>query len=90
MPWTAKSCGPDIPTLMSSQRQCLRIALATETTKPGLRGEHEENRKTIAQGMPDCFGEPVVTCLRAFIFARGAAGESIARHSLRPQLGRYP
>src|SRR6185437_1475015 len=24
--WTAKSCGPDIPTLISSWRQCLRIA----------------------------------------------------------------
>ena len=31
----------------------LRITRRTETTKPGLRGEHEENRKTIAQGMPD-------------------------------------
>jgi hypothetical protein len=26
----------------------------------------KETVKTIAQGMPDCFGEPVVTCLRAF------------------------
>jgi hypothetical protein len=30
------------------------------------------------------FGEPVVTCLRAFLFARGAAGASRIRHFLRP------
>jgi hypothetical protein len=29
----------------------LCIAPATEATKPGLRGEREGNRKTIAQGM---------------------------------------
>jgi hypothetical protein len=29
----------------------LCIAPTTEATKPGLRGEHEGNRKTIAQGM---------------------------------------
>jgi hypothetical protein len=33
---------------------------ATVTTKPDHRKEHEGNRKTIAQGMPECFGEPVV------------------------------
>jgi len=30
----------------------LCIAPMTEATKPGLRGEHEGNRKTIARGMP--------------------------------------
>jgi hypothetical protein len=49
---TAKSCGPDSSTLESSWRQCLRIALATVTTKPDHRGEREGNCKTIAQGMP--------------------------------------
>jgi hypothetical protein len=34
------------------------------------------------------FGEPVVTCLRAFIFARKAAGASRTRHSLRPLFSR--
>ena len=58
---TAKSCGPDISTLMSSWRQCLRIAAATVTKKPDHRGEHEVTGTTIAQGMPECFGEPVVT-----------------------------
>jgi len=28
--------------------------------------EHEANRKLIAQGMPECFGEPVVTTLACF------------------------
>jgi hypothetical protein len=81
---TAKSCGPDASTLVSSGRQCSRIAPVTETTKPDLRGEHEGNRQTIARGMPDCFGKPVVTNSCAFFVAREAAGEPIARHSLRP------
>ena len=44
----------------------LRITLGTEATKPGLRGDYEGNRKTIAQGMPDRFGGPVVTNSCAF------------------------
>jgi hypothetical protein len=48
---TAKSCGPDAPTLASSSRQGAR---ATVARKPGRRGEHEISRNTIAQGMPDC------------------------------------
>jgi hypothetical protein len=62
----------------------LRITPGMVAKKPDHQREHEGNRKTVAQGMPDRFGEPVVTYLRAFIFARGATGESIARHSLRP------
>jgi hypothetical protein len=34
--------------------------------------------------MPDRFGVPVVTCLRAFFVARKAAGALSARHSLLP------
>ena len=34
--------------------------------KAGLRGEHEGNRKTIAQGMPAVGGGPVVTKLVCF------------------------
>jgi hypothetical protein len=34
---TAKSCGPDISTLISSWRQSLRIALATVTKTPDHR-----------------------------------------------------
>jgi hypothetical protein len=32
----------------------LRITPVTVARKPDHRGDHEENRKTIAQGMPDC------------------------------------
>ncbi len=53
---TAKSCGPDTPTLVSSWRLG---ALMTVARKPGHRGEHEGNRKTIAWGMP---GDSGVTC----------------------------
>src|ERR1700761_9251058 len=35
------------------------IRVATVTTRAGHRGEHEGNRKTIAQGMPVETGEPV-------------------------------
>src|SRR5215813_9179786 len=36
------------------------------------RGDHGISRKTIAQGMPECFGEPVVTNSCAFFYrARG-------------------
>jgi hypothetical protein len=34
--------------------------------KPVHRGERGISRKTIAQGMPDPFGEPVVTLLACF------------------------
>lgn len=53
----------------------LRIALTTVTKKPDHRGEHGVSRKTVVQGMPDRSGEPVVTNLRVFYFARKAAGE---------------
>jgi hypothetical protein len=50
--WTAKSCGPDAPTLASSWRKAMsaltgptrRYPLATVTNKPGHRGEREGNR----------------------------------------------
>src|SRR5207247_6108538 len=49
---TAKSCGSDAPMLASSLRE---EAQATVSNKPGHRGEHEGNRKTIARGMPGDF-----------------------------------
>jgi len=36
------------------------------TTKPDHREERGISRKTIARGMPDEFGEPVVTMLVCF------------------------
>ena len=52
-PRTAKSCGPDAPTLASSLRQHPQ---ATVANKPGHRGERVISRKTIARGMPDVSG----------------------------------
>jgi hypothetical protein len=78
---TAKSCGPDAPTLASSRRR----QPTTVANKPGHRGEHEVTVKTIARGMPGGSGVTVVTMLVcSFYFAREAAGASSARHSLRP------
>jgi hypothetical protein len=60
------------------------LAGTTVANKPGTPGRTRISRNTIAQGMPDCFGVPVVTCLRAFFIARKAAGAIEHRHSLRP------
>src|ERR1700722_15379857 len=40
---TAKSCGPDAPTLASSSREASFLG-ATVANKPGHRGEHEGPR----------------------------------------------
>src|SRR6266550_8347195 len=64
---TAKSCGSDAPMLASSLRY---EAQATVSNKPGHRGEHEGNRKTIAQGMPGETGVTVVTMLVCFVLFR--------------------
>jgi len=45
---TAKSCGPDAPTLASSWRS---NSLATVANKPGHRESAKETVKTIACGM---------------------------------------
>src|ERR1700680_4558722 len=83
-PRTAKSCGPDAPTLVSSRRSYLP---ATVARKPGHRGERAISRKTIAQGVPGETGVPVVTMLVCFFyFAREAAGALGTRHSLRPPI----
>jgi hypothetical protein len=54
--------------------------------KSPVTGEStKETVKTIARGMPDCFGVPVVTTLVWFFnFPREAAGAMDTRHSLRP------
>ena len=77
---TAKSCGPDISTLMSSRQRNLPAMVAKT---PDHQGDHEGNRKTIAWGMPECFGLPVVTTLVCFFtFAYEAAGA--AKHPAFP------
>jgi hypothetical protein len=57
-------------------------------TSPIPRGEYGVSRKAIAQGVPDRFGEPVVTLLVGLLpfSAHEAAGALSARHSLRPLL----
>src|SRR5882724_9883060 len=66
-PRTAKSCGPDAPTLASSRRKT--IPQATVANKPGHRGERDISVKTIAWGMPGVSGVTVVTNLCAFLFS---------------------
>ena len=61
---TAKTRGPDPPTLGSSLR--VTSSQATVAIKPGHRGERAISRQTIVQGMPDCSGGPVVTNACAF------------------------
>jgi hypothetical protein len=63
---TAKSWRPDTPTLVSS----LPVTAGRRRWQqsPAHRGDHEGNRNTIAQGMPECFGQPVVTMLVCFHF----------------------
>jgi hypothetical protein len=70
---TAKPCGPDAATLASSSWEASFLGM-TVATKPVHRGELGISRKTIAQGMPDPFGEPVVTYLRAFHFRTRGCG----------------
>jgi hypothetical protein len=72
-PRTAKACGPDAPTLVSSLAEA--TSQATVARKPGHRGERAISRKTIARGMPGDAGVTVVTTLVCFDFiAREAAG----------------
>ena len=56
---TAKSCGPDIPTLMSSWRDILAGDGDNKARSPGRA--RRKPLKPFAQGMPVRSGEPVVT-----------------------------
>jgi hypothetical protein len=80
---TAKSCGPDAPTLASSSREP-RLSRAMVANKPGHQGEREGNRKTIAQGMPVEPGEPVADYPVHFLHEPRVIKDT--RHSLRPLL----
>ena len=82
-PRTAKSCGPDAPTLVSSFPE---VSARRRWQESPVTGESaKETVKTIARGMPGVSGVTVVTMLVCFFyFAREAAGAARARHSLRP------
>jgi hypothetical protein len=69
---TAKSCGPDAPTLASSVRKMLRRRRWQQSPVTGE--STKETVKTIAQGRPDCSGEPVVTMLVCFYFCTRGCG----------------
>ena len=86
LPHTAKACGPDIPTLISSLAE--RFREATVARKPGHRGERGISRKTIARGMPGDPGVTVVTTLVCSILfcMRGCGRYPSARHSPCPLL----
>ena len=70
--------------MLASTRDNALHCAGTGARKPDSRGEREETRKTIAQGMPDDGVVPVVTNSCAFLLAREAAGARRTRHSLRP------
>ena len=80
---TVKPCGPGTPMLVLSKWRMIHLRRWQKS--PVHRGEHGVSRKAIAQGVPDRFGQPVVTMLVCFfVFANEAAGAASARHSLRP------
>src|SRR6202047_2887978 len=70
---TAKSCGPDAPTLASSFAEFKSAEpgldktypLTTVAKEPGHRGEHDLSRKTIACGNAGRSGVLVVTRVRS-------------------------
>jgi hypothetical protein len=63
---------------------------ATAANKPGTPRRSRISRKTIAQGVPDCCGCPVVACVRKVHFSLHArlAGAASIRHSLLPLIWR--
>ena len=81
---TVKPCGPVTSTLVSSlvdDDSMRRRGLPS----PIPRGERGVSRKAIAQGVPDVFGQPVVTTrVWFFPFHPRLRVRLSARHSLRP------
>jgi hypothetical protein len=67
---TAKSCGPDTPTLVSSA-QAYEARARREQQSPVPGESTKDTVKTIAQGMPDDLAEPVVTAACVFLLQAG-------------------
>src|ERR1700674_5451394 len=94
---TAKSCGPDAPTLASSSRSCvgptgLRQNISADdggkTARSPGRARHKL-LKPLRAGMPGDSGVLVVTRVRSTnTSAHEAAGATGTRHSPRPPWGR--
>jgi len=85
---TAKSCGPDTPTLVSSSWEAKASRGRRWPKRPEHRGERDISRRTIARGVP---GDSGVTCMLVCAFYSilhtRPRGASAARHSLRPYFG---
>jgi hypothetical protein len=71
---TAKSCGPDAPTLASSRRDFFRRR--QRQTSPVAGESTKETVKTIARGMPDVSGATVVTNACAFYHCARGCGRA--------------
>jgi hypothetical protein len=71
---TAKSCGPDAPTLASSWRK--RFRWRRWQTSPVTGESAKETVKTIARGMPDVSGVTVVTNACAFYHCTRGCGRA--------------
>src|ERR1700689_3372912 len=86
---TAKSCGPDAPTLASSSRgaELLGGEGGNKARSPGRA--RRKPLKPSRAGMPGDSGATVVTNARAYYSTRAAAGASGTRHSPRPLGGSF-
>src|ERR1700735_4339912 len=84
---TAKSCGPDAPTLASSSREAKLLGGegGNKARSPGRA--RRKPLKPLRAGMPGDSGATVVTNARAYYSTRAAAGATGTRHSPRPLLG---
>src|SRR6202035_2342333 len=71
---TAKSCGPDAPTLASSVAEVSARRWWQES--PVTRESAKETVKTIARGMPDVSGVTVVTNACAFYHCARGCGRA--------------
>jgi hypothetical protein len=93
---TAKSCGPDTPTLVSSLQDgdvgpigpdTPRTGRRWRLSSPALQGEREAAVKTIAQGMPDCSGLACGDCRLLFLLQ---AGHGCGLHPAFPAPSHFP
>src|SRR3954468_5437749 len=80
---TAKSCGPDTPTLVSSAVRLKRIVATWWPTSPGHQGDHVYTVPPVGLGRPRVVGHTCGTSPVHF-FRRRATGAASARPSLRP------
>src|SRR5256885_15237758 len=79
---TAKSCGSGAAVLALSPREA-KLLRGDGGKKAVLRGEHEVNRKAIAQGRPECFPLPcMLVC--PFVCANRTRDRGCSKHPVFP------